>query len=185
MSKKVEPKPSPLPWHWWSERKDRPKNYDLDGLYCANGQRVLTYYSNGELTPDKKLIRDAVNQHHELKSQVKRLEELVMLLKADHRRLRLKLSNANMEIGRLKSQPKSLKSGWILLGFDMFDRATYRTNRGWTQELNSAKVFTTRAEATKHKRMHKLPRGIQIIASENASQKKTEQTCNCKISSKS
>lgn len=55
------------PWHWWSEETVklhkwhylRPAKYDLDVLMDANRRHILTCYSNGRMTSDKKLIASA------------------------------------------------------------------------------------------------------------------------------
>lgn len=46
---------TPGPWIW---NRDRPVKYDLDWLDGV-GKRILTIYSNGEITPDKALIAAA------------------------------------------------------------------------------------------------------------------------------
>lgn len=46
-------KHSPGPWRW---NENRPAKYDLDWLCDVHGNRILTIYSNGEITPDKALL---------------------------------------------------------------------------------------------------------------------------------
>lgn len=48
---------SPSPWTWWSQRGDRPEDYDLDRLLDVNGIEVAVPFRTNDIRQDTNRCR--------------------------------------------------------------------------------------------------------------------------------